>query len=101
MLEALERIRTFSSEGRGSFLADAKTQAAAASDRLKLGEAAGRVTKSFRRTHGAIPWERLVALHNEIVHEYFRTDPDALWEFVEEELDVIERRLRPRLAKGT
>jgi uncharacterized protein with HEPN domain len=91
MLEALERIRTFSSEGRGSFLADAKTQAAVAYELLKLGEAAGRVPQSFRRTHGAIPWERLVGRRNEIVHEYFRTDPDALWEFVEEELDMIER----------
>jgi uncharacterized protein with HEPN domain len=100
MLEALERIRGFSTGGRGTFLADLRTQEAVAYELLKLGEAANRVSKSFRRDHVGFPWKRLIDLRNEIVHEYFRVDPDSLWEFVEQELDELERKLRPLTATG-
>jgi uncharacterized protein with HEPN domain len=94
MLEALERIRGFSAGSRASFLSDTKTQEAVAYELLKLGEAAARVSKAFRREHSEFPWARLTELRNEIVHEYFRVDPDNLWEFVEAELDSVERKLR-------
>jgi uncharacterized protein with HEPN domain len=94
MLEALEKVRGFSSGGRATFLSDEKTQTAVAYELLKLGEAASHVSKSCRGDHTEFPWSRLIELRNEIVHEYFRIDPDSMWEFVEKELDVIERRLR-------
>jgi uncharacterized protein with HEPN domain len=94
MLEALEKIRGFSTGGRASFLSDPKTQEAVAYELLKLGEAANRVSKSFRYAHAGFPWARLIDLRNEIVHEYFRFDSDALWEFVEQELDGVEREVR-------
>jgi uncharacterized protein with HEPN domain len=93
-LEALEKIRGFSPGGRASFLSDPKTQEAVAHELLKLGEAANRVSKSFRHAHAGFPWTRLTDLRNEIVHGYFRVDSDALWEFVEKELDGVERELR-------
>jgi uncharacterized protein with HEPN domain len=94
MLQALEKIRGFSSGSRGSFLSDPKTQEAVAYELLKLGEAATRVSKSFRAAHPEFPWDTLINLRNQIVHEYFRVDPDNLWEFVERELDRLERQLR-------
>jgi uncharacterized protein with HEPN domain len=94
MLEAMEKIRGFSAGGRGAFLSDEKTQTAVAYELLKLGEAAGHVSKSLRRDYSEFPWSRLIDLRNEIVHEYFRIDVDSLWEFVEHELDGIERGLR-------
>lgn len=76
-LEALERIRSFSAGGRASFLCDTRTQEAVAYELLKLGEAASRGSKSFRRAHPGFPWAHLIGLRNEIVHEYFRVDPDS------------------------
>jgi len=99
MLEALERIRGFSSEGRTPFLTDPKTQEAVAYELLKLGEAASRLSPALHRAHPRVPWSHLIELRNEIVHEYFRVDPDTLWEFVETELDPLERVLRPLIAK--
>ncbi|MCI4336829.1 MAG: DUF86 domain-containing protein [Thermoplasmata archaeon] len=94
MLEALEKIRGFSSGGRAPFLADEKTQTAVAYELLRLVEAASHVSQTCRRDHAEFPWSRLIDLRNEIVHEYFRIGADSLWEFVEHELDGIERRLR-------
>jgi uncharacterized protein with HEPN domain len=94
MLEAMEKIRGFTAGGRGTFLSDEKTQTAVGYELLKLGEAASHVSKSFRRGHAEFPWSRLIELRNEIVHEYYHLDADSLWEFVEHELDGIERVLR-------
>lgn len=94
MREALERIRGFVTAGRAAFFADTKTNEAVAYEVLKLGEAASRVSNSFRREHVEIPWTRLAGLRNEIVHEYFRVDLDDLWEFVQTELKALERALR-------
>jgi len=99
MLEALERIRGFSSGGRSSFFAEEVTQEAVSYELLKLGEAASRLSKGFRDSHPDIPWSRLVGLRNEIIHEYFRVIPENLWAFVETELDGLERSLRPLIAK--
>lgn len=94
MLEAVERIRGFVAPGRGTFFGDTKTQVAVAYEILKLGEAASRLSPSFRKSHPGVPWRRLVSLRNEIVHEYFRVDLDGVWEFVETELASLERGLR-------
>lgn len=94
MLEALEHIRSFTVSGQAQFFADQKTQEAVAYEILKLGEAAGRVTPTFRRSHRTVPWQRLIRLRNEIVHEYFRLELEDIWEFASRELDQLERGLR-------
>lgn len=94
MLEALERIRSFVAGGRSVYFGDTKTQVAVAYEVLKLGEAANGASSEFRRSHPGVPWRRLVALRNEMVHEYFRIDVDAIWEFIETELVPLERALR-------
>jgi uncharacterized protein with HEPN domain len=94
MREAIERIRSFVSRGRSSFFEDLRTNEAVAYEVLKLGEAASRVGSRFRRAHPEVPWSRLAALRNEIIHEYFRVDLDDLWEFVESEMGDVERVLR-------
>ena len=94
MREALERIQGFASGGRAAFFSDPKTNEAIAYEMLKLGEAAGRVSAPFRKKHTEVPWRRLASLRNEIVHEYFRIDLDSLWEFVQSELDAVDRALR-------
>lgn len=94
MLEALERIRSFVAGGRSVYFSDTKTQVAVAYEVLKLGEAANGVSAAFRRSHPVVPWRRLVSLRNEMVHEYFRVDLDAIWEFIEAELVPLERALR-------
>jgi uncharacterized protein with HEPN domain len=94
MLESIERVRAFTSAGRAAFFTDSKTSEAVTLQLLKLGEAASGLTAAFRGAHERVPWGRLVALRNQIVHEYFRVDLDDLWEFVVRDLDELERELR-------
>lgn len=94
ILQAVERIRSFTAPGRESFYSDLKTQEAVAFEILKIGETAHRVSPSFRKAHRSVPWNRIVALRNEVVHEYFRVDLDTLWAFVTDEIDGLEKSLK-------
>ncbi|EQD54440.1 protein containing DUF86 [mine drainage metagenome] len=78
MLEAIERIRAFTSGGRAEFFNDPRTHEAVAYEALKLGEAANRLSRPFRSAHPKVPWDRLIRLRHEIVHEYFRVELDDL-----------------------
>ena len=57
-----------------------------------LGEAARRVTESFKAAHPEIPWSSIVGHRNIIVHDYADLSPKRIWEVVEEDL--------PGLAQG-
>ena len=45
-----------------------------------IGEAAGRVSIEFRKTHSEIPWSRIVGQRNVLIHEYGEIDDALVWE---------------------
>ena len=58
-----------------------------------IGEAASRVGEETRRQYPAIPWVRIVAMRNRLVHVYFDIDLDVLWRTVQEELPGLVTQL--------
>lgn len=65
-----------------------------------LGEAAKRLSASFKEEHPDIPWEAIVAQRNVIAHEYGEIMVERVWrvatERVPELIDALETLL-PRL----
>lgn len=51
-----------------------------------LGDAARRVTESFKAAHPEIPWSAIVGHRNVIVHDYADLSPKRIWEVVEDDL---------------
>lgn len=66
-----------------------------------LGEAARRVTESFKAAHPEIPWSSIVGHRNVIVHDYADLSPQRIWEVVEEDLpglaQSLERLISPEV----
>jgi uncharacterized protein with HEPN domain len=58
-----------------------------------LGEAARRVTESFKAAHPEIPWSSMVGHRNVIVHDYADLSPKRIWEVVEEDLPGLVQSL--------
>jgi uncharacterized protein with HEPN domain len=44
-----------------------------------MGEAANRVSLSFREAHPEIPWKRIVAQRNVLAHEYGEIEHALVW----------------------
>jgi uncharacterized protein with HEPN domain len=62
-----------------SFLKDERTQWAVASQFTLIGEAAKRLSESFRDEHAAIPWLKVMGMRNRVVHGYDKIDWVLVW----------------------
>lgn len=51
-----------------------------------LGESVKHIPYSFQKKNRMIPWGRMYALRNFIVHEYFDIDDEILWEIIQQDL---------------
>ena len=76
-----------------SFRQDVQLQAAVTYEIQIIGEAARRLSQSFRDAHPAIPWQDMIAMRNVVVHRYDRVDPGLLWRAVAEDLPVLVAQL--------
>ena len=58
-----------------------------------LGEAARRVSDTFREEHPEIPWKDLIGLRNVISHQYDKVDYEAIYGIVRNRLSELLRLL--------
>jgi uncharacterized protein with HEPN domain len=58
-----------------------------------LGEAAGRVSREFAKTHTQITWGVIVGMRNRLAHGYDDVDLDIVWLVVKVELPPLIEQL--------
>jgi uncharacterized protein with HEPN domain len=59
-----------------------------------VGEAAARLSDSFRKSHPEIPWAEIAGMRNHLVHGYFAVDADLLWVAVTIEIPGLAQTVR-------
>jgi uncharacterized protein with HEPN domain len=64
-----------------------------------IGEAAGKISKEFRKKHSEIPWKEMVGLRNRLIHEYFRIDFGAVWDTIHQDLPKLIEVIEPLVPK--
>jgi uncharacterized protein with HEPN domain len=74
---------------REQFLGDRLRLDAVIKNLTVIGEAAGRVPASVVDASPQIPWARMRAMRNVVVHEYFGIDDDLLWGTVTDDLKPL------------
>ncbi len=60
-----------------------------------IGEAAGKVSKSFREKHPEIPWRQIIGQRNVLIHEYGQIRHDRVWRVVKEGIPQLIETLTP------
>ncbi len=58
-----------------------------------IGEAARRVSQSFKDAHPEIPWRRMIAQRNVLTHEYDEVDDRLMWRVIAENIPQLVRIL--------
>ena len=98
ILDAADRVRAYlSSQSRESFRADLMRQDAVLYRLAVIGEAAGRLSKSARDARPDVPWRRIVAMRNILVHDYGGVDIDIAWDTATAHVPVLVTVVRQML----
>jgi len=95
--QALSYVET---NTKDTFLQDRKTQDAVILKLLVIGEAAAQILDehtAFAQRRADIPWQQMKGMRNRMVHGYFETNLDLVWETVQSFLPQLERKLLPEV----
>jgi uncharacterized protein with HEPN domain len=66
-------------QDRDRFLGNVTARAAVLHELTVMGEGAARLSDEFRMGHSEVPWAKIVAFRNFVVHEYFGLDWAIVW----------------------
>lgn len=64
-----------------------------------IGEAAKRVSASFRESHSEIPWKTIIGQRNVLAHEYGEILVERIWRVATERLPELVRLLEPLIPR--
>ena len=94
-LRAIQELEEFvASTTEQQFLSDKFRQSYAFHRLVILGEAAVQLAKPYQQTYPSVPWSRLIALRNRLVHAYFDLDQPLLWNTLNSRLDELRAQLK-------
>jgi uncharacterized protein with HEPN domain len=65
-----------------------------------FGEAASKVSDQTQSAGASVPWGRIVAMRNRLIHAYFDIDLDILWNTARVEIPGLLGDLRALLASS-
>jgi uncharacterized protein with HEPN domain len=99
ILEAMERIETYSAKGRAAFEQDELIQIWFLRHLQIIGEASRALSTNIRETHPEVPWAKIIGMRNILVHNYFEIDLPVVWNAVERELPKLKRQLTSIIRK--
>lgn len=79
---------------KDAFTTDLKTQSAVLHQLLVLGEAAKRISDSFRTEHPEIEWKPIAGMRDKVIHDYDDVDVEQVWRTVTNDLPALLVKLR-------
>jgi uncharacterized protein with HEPN domain len=65
-----------------------------------VGEATKRLSKQLCSQHPEVPWRRIAALRDVLIHDYTGVDIKAVWEITQKDLPVVKKSIQ-KILQGT
>jgi uncharacterized protein with HEPN domain len=91
IIEHIERIIFYTKDisDRSVFETDTKTLDACVFNLSQIGELAGKLDEDYKTSHSDIPWRKIIAVRNRIVHNYEGIDFVLIWDIVKNDLPEL------------
>ena len=90
ILECIRRIESYATKGKNAFFGDTLIQDAIIRNFEIIGEAAKRIPEPYRVSNPEIPWSRLAAFRDVLIHQYDEVILPRVWEIIEGELTPLK-----------
>ena len=96
--DSITAIETYVIGGRDVFLAERLIQDAVVRNFEIIGEAAGRLSPNLRDA-ADVPWGKVIAFRNRLIHGYWSVDPRLVWDVIEHELPILKDAVNTLLSR--
>lgn len=93
ILSACSRLSELVDEGRTAFDDSWRNFSAACYELAVVGEALSGLSPQFLEAHPELPVRAAKSLRNLVMHEYFRSEPDIVWDTMVADVPDLERIL--------
>jgi uncharacterized protein with HEPN domain len=94
ILQAIDRIAQYTSEGEAAFLDDTMIQDAVIRNLEVIGEAVKNLSSETSSLHDDIPWRRMAGMRDRVIHGYFHVNLRLVWNVVETDLPRLRNRIK-------
>ena len=91
--DAIEHIMEYTISGKGSFIADRKTQDAVVRNLEIIGEATKRLSPPLKDAHPDISWKPIAGMRDKLIHDYFGINLQLVWDVVERDLPGLKLKV--------
>jgi len=58
-----------------------------------IGEAAANLSDDFAKQHAEIPFQKMAAMRNRLIHGYFGVNLGTLWQVVRDDIPLLKKQL--------
>jgi len=89
--ESIEKIESYTAEGREAFVSDSKTQDAVIRNFEIIGEATKRLSTDAKAQQPHIPWREVAGFRDILIHDYEGVDCLEVWNIVENHLPQLHQ----------
>jgi uncharacterized protein with HEPN domain len=93
ILDAIKRIERYAKRGRRVFEQDELVHTWVIHHIQIIGEAASKLTPTFRKAHQQIPWLQIIKMRHVLVHDYLGIDLAEVWAVVERDLPTLKKQI--------
>lgn len=88
--ECIERIESYTSEGREAFMQTPMIQDAVIRNFEIIGEATKRLSAELRISYPKIQWQQIAGFRDVLIHDYLKVNLNLIWGVVEKNLPELK-----------
>jgi len=95
MIDFAEKVLTYTEDmDQFSFTGSGINYDAVLRNLELIGEAARHIPDSVRQSHPDIPWRRVIATRNRLIHAYLGIDNDIIWSIIRDDVPSLLTELK-------
>jgi uncharacterized protein with HEPN domain len=101
VLDAIERVESYTRDGEQAFIEDLRTQDAVVRNLEVIGEAVKNLSADTRAKRPEVPWREIAGMRDKMIHEYFGVDLRVVWDAVQTDLPRLRESVRAILEESS